>query len=443
MKTKPFDKFTAFNCSPINDASKLQSIIAGAEGVFRCIEADVPFYGVKLADAFLTMFTTDKQFLAEDTACMLSPLLHVFNAHDPAQGQYMSLGFVPPTDYVDPATEVPQYLMPITGIDHAYLINAEWRERVLPGASVRDALEERVKQFEEREGRPAHKKDWAVLKDEVTGHLLKTAPVRRTLIPIIMYGGRMFIFTTSNKKAETVTAMLRRVFGTWPVSHAVFNHTEALQDMFDRIATPTHPDTWEDRKLWPSVAGKMTDGDATVTINKEAVQFKEGWTAYDLHSHGYRFEEMQFKLFPFGAIQDEDGEPECEGGLPLVVKLNTKGVVKKFTFGELSTDAMDRALDQGIDPTDDSLATKTWMVLTGINQLLAEMDEQGALMPREDLMYDDEADADVARFNVNTHALLLEDWTAVQDDDKKAIADLDAALDAELEEAELEDDDEL
>ena len=96
---------------------------------------------------------------------------------------------------------------------------------LLPFA-VTVALIEREAAFEEKEGRMAVKKDIAMLKDEVTARMLKTAPIRRKRVPVLLAHGLCVMFTTSYKLSDDIGALLRKLFGTWPVA-PIF--TDSLQ----------------------------------------------------------------------------------------------------------------------------------------------------------------------------------------------------------------------
>ena len=219
-----------------------------------------------------------------DVAIALNKVLATKPAADPGEGLWRSFGFTQPIP-VDPEVygDDPAMAVGIAGVG-AVLLCVEIRERVLPSASINDALIERVAAFEEKEGRMAVKKDIAMLKDEITSRMLKTAPIRRKRVPVLLAHGLCVMFTTSYKLSDDIGALLRKLFGTWPVTpiftdslhpwmHGLIYETKRpLDEMSD--------DELEEWRFYPGENAKLRDrdDDAVITIKDETLT-QEGSTA--------------------------------------------------------------------------------------------------------------------------------------------------------------------
>lgn len=96
------------------------------------------------------------------------------------------------------------------------MICATRQERILPSSVVKDALEERVAEIEEREGRPVRRKEKLQLRDEVELELLPKAFVRssRTYAYIDEKNGWIIVDNASAKRAEDLLSLLRKTLGS-------------------------------------------------------------------------------------------------------------------------------------------------------------------------------------------------------------------------------------
>ncbi|HEX8590663.1 recombination-associated protein RdgC [Pseudomonas sp.] len=99
-----------------------------------------------------------------------------------------------------------------------YLV-AKKSARNLPGAVVRDAVTEKVKDIEERQARKVYKKERDQLKDEVIQQLLPHAFVRHstTRALIMPEQGLIVVDSASPKVAEDLLSTLRECIGSLPV----------------------------------------------------------------------------------------------------------------------------------------------------------------------------------------------------------------------------------
>lgn len=103
--------------------------------------------------------------------------------------------------------------------------------RLLPGAVVKEELEERVLEIEAKEGRRPGRKERADLKDEITFELMPRAFTRsrRTHLLIDTLRHRVLIDSASDTRAEQALSMLRKAVGSLPVTRPTANISPATQ----------------------------------------------------------------------------------------------------------------------------------------------------------------------------------------------------------------------
>lgn len=323
---------------------------------------------------------------ATDVAIALNKVLATKLAADPGEGLWRSFGFTQPIP-VDPEVygDDPAMAVGIAGVG-AVLMCVEIRERVLPSASINDVLIERVAAFEEKEGRHAVKKDIAMLKDEVTARMLKTAPIRRKRVPVLLTHGLCVMFTTSYKLSDDIGALLRKLFGTWPVTpiftdslhpwmHGLIYETKLpLDEMSD--------DELEEQRFYPGENAKLRDrdDDAVITIKDETLT-QEGSTAQLLVDRAISVEEMTLTFYPRGALGD------CANDR-INLKVHKSGVLKKFELAGLTAADLDGVMDRmaGAEgPQDNELSLRPmaslFIITKALKTLLDEMIKAGALLP--------------------------------------------------------------
>lgn len=141
----------------------------------------------------------------------LNDQLSFLPASDPAESSWSFMGFVPPL-----GAEGDNLVARLPGTN-AFMLCVQKRERVVPGVAIRDLTEKRIKAFEEKEGREANKKDWAVIKDEVTGELLKRACIRPKNIHVMIDGAMVYVFAASAKLCEDVITTIRKALSSFKV----------------------------------------------------------------------------------------------------------------------------------------------------------------------------------------------------------------------------------
>jgi DNA recombination-dependent growth factor C len=368
MKIKGFDKFQHYYLDRIG-----QKIHNGD---------DVP----AILDMYFNIGERGLNLGAEERAQSFADTAHgklsAYRAKDPANGSWRTWGFVNPLigqveeelmDH-DRNLEMTQRLLDVVVGTTGILLCVEKRERVLPSSSLADKVWERVQQFEEREGRSATKKDWAILKDEVTAVELTKAPIKRSRIWVLLWENDCYVFTSSQKAAEETNAMIRMAFGSWPTIPAYVSE-DALQRFFRDVMLRSK-----------ETRGHFIPGDKAVLMNSE----KEKITVVDSDLDEPRYIDLlnaeHFKptelLFMF--YQDEPVKHK------VWAKMNKKGDVKAFSLasveeeGDDGGDDMKQQRERGSAGYDSRVA-EIWMLMQGLVAFSAGMYEANVCLPRTEL----------------------------------------------------------
>ena len=324
--------------------------------------------------------------VAVNVAIILNKVLATKPAADPGEGLWRSFGFTQPIPVDEEIYgDNPAMAVGIAGVG-AVLLCVEIRERVLPSASINDALIERVASFEEKEGRLAVKKDIAMLKDEITARMLKTAPIRRKRVPVLLAHGLCVMFTTSYKLSDDIGALLRKLFGTWPVT-PVF--TDSLNPwmrglIYDKKLPldEMNDDQLAELRFYPGENAKLRDrdDDAVITIKDETLTL-EGSTAQLLVDRAIAVEEMSITFYPKGALEDNASNR-------INLKVHKSGILKKFELAGLTAADLDGVMDRmsGAEgPQDNELSLRPmaslFIITKELKTLLDEMIKAGALLP--------------------------------------------------------------
>lgn len=319
-------------------------------------------------------------------AVALNKVLATKPAADPGEGLWRSFGFTQPIPVDEEVYgDDPAMAVGIAGVG-AVLLCVEIRERVLPSASINDALIERVAAFEEKEGRAAVKKDIAMLKDEITARMLKTAPIRRKRVPVLLAHGLCVMFTTSYKLSDDIGALLRKLFGTWPVTPVftdslvpwmhglIYDKKLPLDEMND--------DSLDELRFYPGENAKLRDkdDDAVITIKDETLTL-EGSTAQLLVDRAIGVEEMTITYYPNGALGENASNR-------INLKVHKTGILKKFELAGLTAADLDGVMDRmtGAEgPQDNELSLRPmaslFIITKELKGMLDEMIKAGALLP--------------------------------------------------------------
>lgn len=395
MKTSPFNRVITFDISALGHLSTEELAGRLENGHFHKVVTTTAEVTQSKAKSPLRLVPALRKLgggslsapvTVDTVADRLHDVLLPWLAQDPGVGLYQSLGFVAPDQArVDDLTGDPIMCVPIHGKE-AVVIRVQLRERILPGKSVTEKLQERVAAFEKQEGRDANKKDWAILRDEVKAALLKTALVRRTDIPVIMGEGFIHIFTSSPAKAEHVNAYLRTIFGTWPVL-PVYAYPDILSTWMKKV-TGAHDAMGYDEaeeKFFPGQYAKMEDpqDDSSVTVKNEPAFNRKGYTVGELLERGYVPTEMDIAHHRKGSVASEDDDTVFVSGdtIDLTIRINSKGVIKKFTFGSISQDALESYFGGEYDA--DDTGSKHWLVYDALMAMITDLKYIGVVLSSE------------------------------------------------------------
>ncbi|CAA6820647.1 MAG: DNA recombination-dependent growth factor C [uncultured Thiotrichaceae bacterium] len=100
------------------------------------------------------------------------------------------------------------------------LISLMRQERILPSSVVREALEEKVEQIQVDEDRKVSGKEKKDLREAIEFELLPRAFTRTSQMDawIDLKGNRLVINTSSSKRAEDISTLLRKSVGSLPTS---------------------------------------------------------------------------------------------------------------------------------------------------------------------------------------------------------------------------------
>jgi DNA recombination-dependent growth factor C len=129
-------------------------------------------------------------------------LLQPFCAEDPAEHQWSSCGFV--------ANPLQAETVAVDLQGAAVLLAIQFNERILPGKVRDEYLAVRLQELTKREDRKPSKREYAMLRDEVEQELLPKAFIRRTVVPVMLFDNRMFVFTSSHKRADDCLTLMAR-----------------------------------------------------------------------------------------------------------------------------------------------------------------------------------------------------------------------------------------
>lgn len=138
-------------------------------------------------------------------------IVSAFHSGDPAPSQWTTLGFSKPDLFGDRIVMEPDGL--------TVLFNVEFRERLLPGAVIKDAVKKRVADLEAQGGRRLKRNEIMNVKDDIVADLLPGALIksRRVLVAVLKRPGNkvgnwLVIGSPAAKTVESVLMLLRRAF---------------------------------------------------------------------------------------------------------------------------------------------------------------------------------------------------------------------------------------
>lgn len=166
---------------------------------------------------YLFKFEKDFALSAEELHDELSK--HPFTPCSPTQRE--SLGWVPPlgskTNQEDPNQVIESSFTHSSSRN--ILMTMARQERILPAAVIKEELEEKIAEIEEREARKVTSREKKDLKEDIEQALLPRAFTRTQKIDAWLdpKNGWLLINTPSAPRAEAFTVLLRKALGSLPV----------------------------------------------------------------------------------------------------------------------------------------------------------------------------------------------------------------------------------
>lgn len=299
--------------------------------------------------------------------------LRDYPAHDPDNGQWRTWGFAVPFngqayDMENGEEDPVQALAFEIHETGAVIICVEKREKVLPSSAINDKLFDRAKEMAEREDRELNRQDYAILKDEVTAALLKTAPVRRSRIYVMFDQRDLIVFTSSQKAAEETTALIRTAFSSLPTVPAYTNES-AMEIFFKDVMR-------RDKKVCstfqPGTTVKLKSDEGEVITVKDGDVDDDRYT--DLFKQGFVAKELELQM-----------RCTLPGMEHIWVKMNHKGDIKSFSSSaEADGDEFEEQYERGADGFQSKMA-ELWVLHKAIRAFNEEMAKTGVMVKREEI----------------------------------------------------------
>lgn len=259
----------------------------------------------------------------------LNDQLSFLPASDPAESSWSFMGFVPPL-----GAEGDSLVARLPGTN-AFMLCVQKRERVVPGVAIRDLTEKRIKAFEEKEGREANKKDWAVIKDEVTGELLKRACIRPKNIHVMIDGAMVYVFAASAKLCEDVITTIRKALSSFKVETGL-SDSYVLTEMMTKLLQHVN--------VYPYAgpeAALLSDQDLELCKNFRALRECRLENPTDGGLMAFKHEDPEGT--PNAKVKEgyeciELCYEHTSNVVPVIVKMASTGAVKSFLRRSMSAD---------------------------------------------------------------------------------------------------------
>ena len=130
-----------------------------------------------------------------------------YEAIEPGKTSWRTIGLTQP-DVNEPSVFVQD-----VG-DEGQLLTMKLQERVLPGSVIKEALNKKIAALTAEQGRKPNKKTIMEMKEEIVFDLLPHSHIRKATIPVLFMAPYLFVFSTSMKRVDEVTALLRGAIET-------------------------------------------------------------------------------------------------------------------------------------------------------------------------------------------------------------------------------------
>ena len=131
----------------------------------------------------------------------------------------------------------------VHSVSGCLLVCLQTEEKILPPAVVREAVDEKIVQIEEREMRTVRRREKELLRDDVMQELLPRAFTRnrRDYAYIDLRAGWLIVDSASRKNVAEMTGMLRESLGSLPITPPRPAHAPALI-MTEWLGRQTYPE---------------------------------------------------------------------------------------------------------------------------------------------------------------------------------------------------------
>lgn len=157
----------------------------------------------------LYLFKFEKEFSLNAEALHEELLTKPFSPCSPTQKE--SMGWISPVGSGASLTH---------SSNRNILISMARQERILPAAVVKETLQEKVEEIEEKENRKVSSREKKDLREDIEHELLPRAFTRTQKIDawIDPQNGWLLLNTPSAPRAEAFTTLLRKTLGSLPVT---------------------------------------------------------------------------------------------------------------------------------------------------------------------------------------------------------------------------------
>lgn len=217
----------------------------------------------------------------------------------------------------------------------------ERRERILPGDTLREAVQKEGDKLAKRQGEPPNRKQWAELKDTVAATLLAKALIKTRRVPVLFQPSvnsdnawDVFYFTTSHKIAEDMNAALfRRVFGSYPVYPFENDLTLPIKLLLTKILDNTYASEMPWNFFSPGYSAKLVDhlaGGSAYSFKDQTLRDSNGEfdpLVKEALDQGYQVDNMTMKFYGSSPVDNPSHY--------LTMKLNAKGVFSGLKMSDV------------------------------------------------------------------------------------------------------------
>lgn len=209
--------------------------------------------------------------------------------------------------------------------DEGRLMKVKLQERVLPGSVIKEALQKKMAALEAAQGRKPNKKVIMELKEEVIFDLLPHSHIRKTTIPVLFMDPYLFIFSTSMKRVDEVTALLRGAIEVASVNSAgriipQFFPIQTRLPLLNGLTTVARDQGGDYDQFHPNMSGTFV-GESKRTIKVKDRDI-DGYEIQQLLKQDYQVSELEMCYW----IEDSPRGDDPALVLKVNDKLHFKGV---------------------------------------------------------------------------------------------------------------------